>query len=214
MICTLLMIYILPGKGPIVAKTVKKVACPTLTGLCIYAPLWGIIKYDPCIGKALNTRKWQQLQTTSRQEIFFFVLSVTQAHRELDQVLWAPRQAPRASGNILWGGSWTVTTSHPTQTACSSAASWPLSPQSMWRVQPRQQLQPTAFLRPKPGLNGHQEYKGIKQGRAPPIWDLKHCNVNRDLLSSRFSFLSSSPLHLHTPPTTNILPFPSVCRCR
>jgi len=41
-----------------------------------------------------------------------------------------PRQDRRVSASISSGENWTVTTSHPTQTACSSAASWLRSPPS------------------------------------------------------------------------------------
>ncbi len=41
-----------------------------------------------------------------------------------------PRQDRRVSASISSGENWTVTTSHPTRTACSSAASWLRSPPS------------------------------------------------------------------------------------
>lgn len=41
-----------------------------------------------------------------------------------------PRQDRRVSASISSGANWTVTTSRPTRTACSSAASWLRSPPS------------------------------------------------------------------------------------
>lgn len=122
--------------------------------------------------------------------------------------MWAPRQGPRASGNILWGGSWTVTTSRPTQTACSSAASWPPSPPSTWRAPPRLQLQPTSLHLQAHVLN--QVWTLIRNimgssREERPLWHITMKMETRCTAADFFSFAAARHHHQyhHPPPPTN-----------
>lgn len=85
------------------------------------------------------------------------LLPQSQAHGRV-RVRLQPRQVPRVSASIFSEADWTVTTSHQTPTASFSAASWPLSPPSMWRDPHKEGVMQHQkhWSPPKPARNSHQ----------------------------------------------------------